>query len=226
MSQWPGHVTRDSAWHAAECCASQCGQSGYWLISAAAIVRRIEEIFSPEYWCANYLQMCELLTPAWLSSVKEGDGVRIGYCCGPTGGWCGGVQILVCVCILNVCNFKTNCQPSPAAGAGLVKTSRATSSSCQLLPEPELLMLTTSVLQFWHEWCLCLCIELIFTILISSYCSKSLQDFHTWIKKGQVHVFKLNKVSPPEIDMLLHSNTYFMDDFVSKYLLICPFISN
>ena len=182
VSQWPGHVTRDSAWHAAECCASQCGQSGYWLISAAAIVRRIEEIFSPEYWCANYLQMCELLTPAWLSGVKEGDGVRIGYCCGPTGGWCGGVQILVCVCILNVCNFKTNCQPSPAAGAGLVKTSRATSSSCQLLPEPELLtvlMLTTSVLQFWHEWCLCLCIELIFTILISSYCSKSLQDFHT-----------------------------------------------
>ena len=83
--------------------------------------------------------------------VKEGDGVRIGYCCGPTGGWCGGVQILVCVCILNVCNFKTNCQPSPAAGAGLVKTSRATSSSCQLLPEPELLtvlMLTNSVLQF------------------------------------------------------------------------------
>ena len=186
MSQWPGHVTRDSAWHAAECCASQCGQSGYWLISAAAIVRRIEEIFSPEYWCANYLQMCELLTPAWLSGVKEGDGVRIGYCCGPTGGWCSGVQILVCVCILNVCNFKTNCQPSPAAGAGLVKTSRATSSSCQLLPEPELLtvlMLTTSVLQFWHEWCLCLCIELIFTILISSYCSKSLQNFHTSTKE-------------------------------------------
>ena len=160
--------------------------------------------------------MCELLTPNWLSSVKEGDGVRIGYCCGPTGGWCGGVQILVCVCILNVCNFKTNCPPSPAAGAGLVKTSRATSSSCQLLPEPELLTLKPLVFYNFEMNCGCV---LKFTFLILSLIKGPTSIFTLKLKKEQALVFKLNKVSPPEISLLFHSTlTYTMDGLVSKYL--------